>query len=348
MTKPRKPGDRRPKSGLKKADDDLERIGHQVEDIARGVGDIVHEVGGAVGEIVQSVTGSMARRRQMSPAEKLLKRAKRRRKDWIGHRNAYVATNIGLAAINVATGFLAGDFTPWFVFPAIGWGIGLGIHTLNYRSWLTDKKDDIERARLEVAAGEPAQEVQRAAIAPSAPDVARDAKWADLVRRCRIAVAESKQSLAKSDNTELLVDEVAVRLDDGLKNVEQLASGAVTLKRAMQSVVPEGTEGLSERIAELDAKIANATDPSLTDVYRSNRALLDARSAKLKALGQEHERMQARAEGFLLAVENIRLDASRLSTPGQIDTLTEPLKQLSDEVAILRDVESELLAMQTS
>ena len=46
------------------------------------------------------------------------------RKGFIAHLIAYIAVNITLVLINIA-------FTPeriWFIFPLIGWGIGLSMH----------------------------------------------------------------------------------------------------------------------------------------------------------------------------------------------------------------------------
>jgi len=49
---------------------------------------------------------------------------KKRRKGFIAHLIAYIAVNITLVLINIT-------FTPeriWFIFPLIGWGIGLSMH----------------------------------------------------------------------------------------------------------------------------------------------------------------------------------------------------------------------------
>lgn len=56
-------------------------------------------------------------------------KAEQRRKAWLGwraHMASYVAVMIGLLMLDLVTG----DGIDWFVYPAIGWGIAILIHTL--------------------------------------------------------------------------------------------------------------------------------------------------------------------------------------------------------------------------
>jgi hypothetical protein len=128
-----------------------------------------------------------------------------------------------------------------------------------------------------------------------------------------------------------------------MRNVERLAQGAETIRRALAEIAPQG--GLSAEIDALDARINAASDERLRQVYLANRSLLQARRAKVAALVSERERMFASAEGFLLAAQNVRLDAARIGAghvPALSATLTETLDRLSSEVNILRQVEAEL------
>ena len=47
-----------------------------------------------------------------------------RRRVFLVHASVYLATNLSLFAIWA----LAGGGYPWFVFPIVGWGIGLAAH----------------------------------------------------------------------------------------------------------------------------------------------------------------------------------------------------------------------------
>jgi len=55
--------------------------------------------------------------------EREARRILRRRVFWV-HAAVYVATNLSLVAIWA----LAGGGFPWFVFPIVGWGIGVAAH----------------------------------------------------------------------------------------------------------------------------------------------------------------------------------------------------------------------------
>jgi hypothetical protein len=55
--------------------------------------------------------------------EREARRILRRRVFWV-HASVYLATNVSLVVIWA----LAGGGYPWFVFPIVGWGIGLAAH----------------------------------------------------------------------------------------------------------------------------------------------------------------------------------------------------------------------------
>ena len=55
--------------------------------------------------------------------EREARRILRRRAFWV-HASIYLATNIALVAIWV----MVGGGYPWFLFPILGWGIGLAAH----------------------------------------------------------------------------------------------------------------------------------------------------------------------------------------------------------------------------
>ena len=323
-----------------KRDPHHDDLGAAISEVSGAVSDAVVEVGDAVGAIIESVSTTLARRRRLTPAQRLVKKARQRRREWLSHRNSYVAVNLGLAGLNLATAVASGSFHPWFIYPLLGWGMGIGIHALNYRGWLKDHRDEIDSAELEVASIglEPRE--------PSALDqrVGDDPEWTAIVARCRGAVGEAKANLGRSDDAALR-EQTTARLHEGMAHLDRPALGAVTIRRAVSAVVPDGAAGLDGEIAALDAKIESATDVELVGVYRSNRELLAVRRGKVERLQTEYDRMLARAEGFLMAVQNIQLDASRFTAgvPGT-DTLTEPLRQLSEEVAILQAVEEELAA----
>jgi hypothetical protein len=121
--------------------------------------------------------------------------------------------------------------------------------------------------------------------------------------------------------------------------------GARSIREAIRAVAPEGVESLARELSALEARIAAARDERLKGVYEANRRLLEARRDKLEALTAEEERMRATVQGFLLAAQNVRLDAARLGAghvPGQVAALGDSLDRLDQEVEVVRQVEAEL------
>jgi hypothetical protein len=50
------------------------------------------------------------------------------KRDFRTHLVSYLLVNGGLAGIWFVTALTTGVWFPWFVFPMLGWGIGLGFH----------------------------------------------------------------------------------------------------------------------------------------------------------------------------------------------------------------------------
>jgi hypothetical protein len=55
------------------------------------------------------------------------------------HATVFAAVQVMLVAIWALTGPLEGDWYPWFVYPLLGWGVGLAAHYVAVR-------DSIRRA----------------------------------------------------------------------------------------------------------------------------------------------------------------------------------------------------------
>lgn len=328
--------------GRRPADD----MAQGFEQLARGVGRAVEDVG----DLVSELAGSLNLGQRRSPASRLLKLAEKKRRGWRQHLRAYAVVVPGLMLFNALTLFSEVPFFPWSVMVAVFWGMGLALHGLNYRGWLDDNRQRIAQARLEceTADGTPPPTVASPAVTAEpegalAPDIAQDPIWADLLERSRAAVRATRAAMADSEVYEATAEEVEASLEAGLADLERLALGAARLQKALLAVVPGGEAAIDGQLTELQGRIEATDDEGLRRMYAANLALLQARKAKVAALTAERARMRARAEGFLLAVENLRLDATRLGTdPSTSPDLAGPLADLSSEVEILRQVEAEL------
>jgi hypothetical protein len=67
----------------------------------------------------------------------------RRRAAFRIHLLVYVLVNALLFAIWLTLGITVGVWFPWFVFPLLGWGVGIGIH-----GWTAYRGDELSEERI--------------------------------------------------------------------------------------------------------------------------------------------------------------------------------------------------------
>ena len=240
-----------------------------------------------------------------SPEQRLVDRREEKRRTFRGHWHAYLMVMLGLMVMNVGTWLLTGFAFPWFLFPAAGWGIGFGIHALNHRAWLTDDAPALAAAERALGLEAPHAPALPAGRVRAALPASTD-PFARLVAQCKAACDKAEEALLSVDSPAAAFEDAIERLHEGLRNVEHLEDGA----------------------ARIDAALAEI-----------------ARRAKVEVLHAARERRHANGRGFLLATENLRLDAARLGTSGDTASLHAPLERLSDEVEVLRKVEAELATL---
>lgn len=285
---------------------------------------------------------------------KLLRLYRAKRRGWQGHFRSFIGVNGGLAAINLITGLTADNLYPWVLYVTASWGIGLVIHGLEYRGWVKDHKTLIRNAQMRVEQLEDESELLPEAQAAALPKMGKkktpalpagDPDWDALIDECTGAVDVAKEALDATSMDEaervILVD----KLERGLAVVEEIRGGAFAVRAALVDVAPDGGEALDEELRQLEEKIEATADDRLKNVYEANRRLLEARHDKVRTLEAEQERMRATTKGFLIAAQNVRLDAARLGTgqvPELLGSLSESLDRLDDEVELARQVEREL------
>ena len=268
-----------------------------------------------------------------SPEELLLAERDERQRQWRDHLHTYISVNSGLIVMNLVMATFAGSLVPWFIFPAIGWGMGLGAHGLNHRAWMSDNRAQITAAETKLGIAPPSTRLL------NAPEEADLDPWEQLLVSCDEAVRRAKTLLGEVHPA---ATGAVVDLEEGLATVERLAAGAERIETVLEGLAPQGRKGLERQIAKLDQQITQTEDAGLKEAHLANRALLISRRAKLEALIADRDRMFANAQGFLLAVENLHLDAARVGNPEMPDALSAPIDRLTEEVQILRRVGDEL------
>jgi len=276
-----------------------------------------------------------------SEEERLLDRRDTRWRRLRGHWHAYLSVMTGLGVLNLVTWLVFGVAVPWVLFPAAGWGIGLGIHALNHNGWMNDHEAALEAAEVKLGRRLPSG-APVAALPPG--DAAPPSAWDRVLAECRAAVDKTLDALTHLDHPAQDVERTHADLEEGLERIERLAEGAARIQRALAAIAPAGLDGLDAQIRAVDADINQATDERLRAVQHENRALLVARRAKVQALVADEARMLANAKSFLLATENLHLDTARLGQDSLSDEgeLVAPIRRLDEELEILRKVDSEL------
>lgn len=274
--------------------------------------------------------------RRRSAQQRLLDKARGKRRRWMRHLRLFLVVNGGLFLLNLLTGG-----APWFAMVFASWGIPFGVHALTYRAWRDENEGAIERAR--VALGLAPEPAARALPAP-AGDVIADPRWAALLDRCRRAVAAAERALADVPPDPYATVDPAVSLRGGLADIERLVRGADRLERTLAEVTP-GRAAIRAQIDGAEKERGAATDPQLAKMIDANLELLRARERRLLQLEGELTRMRVSAEGFALAAENVRLDATRIASPRAAELaggLDASLRRLDEEVSVLDEVEAAL------
>lgn len=284
-----------------------------------------------VDAVIEKVEPHIARRKKFvppTPEERLLRKRERKRRSFRGHTQSFVVVNaflIALWAIGFVTG---GGGYPWFVFPLLGWGMGYTFHALGYRSWLSDNRAALQAAERQ--------------LLPEGRREAELERWDQLAERCRSTVEETKKALEAHPELAAAKEEVT----ESLQQVTRLAEGGRDIEKAIAAIVPDGVDGLDQRLTAAEAAWAGTEDESLKSAHEQNWTLLRNRREKIAALQSERDRIVATLEGFILAAENLRLDALR-QAKGDLDpaALQAPVRRLQQEVEVLEKVRAELATL---
>jgi serine/threonine-protein kinase len=246
---------------------------------------------------------------------------------------SYVAVNGGLLLMNVVTGL----DSPWFLFPAIGWGIGLA--SQYGRLWTSgySMRDVLNRPAASdalptvsgTAAKLPAAGIAIASMSEATTgEFGKRAEQIRQIQKDRQAIFQVVEKLPPAER-ELLPEIV--------KTVDSLAGRALelgTMLRQMEgSVSDSSVDSLDSRIEALKAGGADTeSDRRLGLLQRQRTALVE--------LGKRREKIEAQFESCVLAVQNVRFDLLRLRSAG-VDAVLSDLTSATQQVRALQfDVEA--------
>jgi hypothetical protein len=159
-----------------------------------------------------------------------------------------------------------------------------------------------------------------------------DAEVRGLCARCAAIWSTAQDRIAAGAGKDLVRDGVLKTLEVAAGSVEVKISG------------PAEAE-LAQRMAELDQRIAAATDSEVKTQYQAARAALDDQQRYRDRIRQGHERLVARMHNHVAALEKFELattglEAARAASAGS--SVVKQLEELSHDVAASGEALAEL------
>ena len=264
-------------------------------------------------------------------------------RDFRGGFASYVSVNGSLMMLNLLTGIQS----PWFLFCAIPWGIGMAssygkLWTAGY-SW----RDVIHRPPAADAIEAPKKKREQAAKKqlPAAVDGAPDASTGDFgklasqvrqIQNDRQAIMQMVERLPDSEKQ--LLPEIVPTVDSLMNRAIELGH---TLKQMEGEVDSHALESLDARLAELESQGPGPERERRIDLMKRQRETL-------ADLVSRREKVEAQFESCALAIQNMRFDLLRLRSAGvgavldNLTMVTQQAKALAIDVNAAIDAAGEI------
>jgi serine/threonine-protein kinase len=247
---------------------------------------------------------------------------------------SYVSVNGGLLLLNVVT---TGIENPWFMIPAVAWGIGLAsqygklwAEGYSMRDVLSPPPAKDSLLAASQAQGGPLAQLPAPMPRAKAQEFGKYAEQIEQMRKDQAAILQTVQRLPESDKQ---------LLPDVVQTVESLMERAMDLGRALNGM----EDGLGvETVEELDSRIAALKEGSgdaESDEDDRRIELLQRQRDSLVELKDRRETVESQFESCLLAIQNVRFDLLRLRSAG-VEAVISDLTSATQQARALRlDVE---------
>ncbi len=245
---------------------------------------------------------------------------------------SYVSVNGGLMLLNVVTGL----DSPWFLFVAFAWGIGLASQYGKLWSSGYSIRDVLNRPLAPDAVPPPSRSaaVKLPAGVPE-PTTGEFGKFTSQMRQMRndrASIMKAVERLSKADRA---------MLPDVVPTVDALMGRSVELARTLQQmelgVNDETLAQLDQRIQALEERGADPETDRRLDLLRRQRTTL-------AELTGRREQLEAQFESCVLAVQNVRFDLLRLRSAGLSAVLGDITSATQQARALKIDVEAAIEA----
>ena len=219
---------------------------------------------------------------------------------------SYVSVNGGLLLLNVVTGIE----TPWFLFPAIGWGIGLASQYGKLWSSGYSMRDVLNRPPAPDALPVPGKAQAVAALPaalaaePTTGEYGKLAGQIEQMRRDHTAIVRLIERLPQGERA---------MLPEVVPTVNGLTERAVELARTLAAMDRDVDDAslaqLDRRIEEMEAAAPSSDTGRRLDLLKRQRVALGE-------LVGRRGKVESQFESCVIAIQNVRFDLLRLRSAG--------------------------------
>ncbi len=243
---------------------------------------------------------------------------------------SYVSVCGGLLLLNVVTGI----DSPWFLFPAIGWGIGLASQYGKLWSAGYSMRDVLNRPPASDALPVPGKAssaqaaLPAAVLEPTSGEFGTMAGQIEQMRKDHTAIVRLVEKLPEADRD---------MLPDVVPTVNALMERAVELARTLQAMDRDVDDAA---VARLDARIQELESGPADAETERRLDLLKRQHAALKELVKRRGKVESQFESCVLAVQNVRFDLLRLRSAGMEQVLGDLTSATQQARALRIDVEA--------
>ncbi len=243
---------------------------------------------------------------------------------------SYVSVNGGLLLLNVVT---TGIDNPWFLFPAIGWGIGLASQYGKLWAEGYSMRDVLNPppARDALARGataDRARELPSSIPEPSTAEYGKYTPQMQQMRKDRTAIFQVVEKLSDADRE---------MLPDVVRTVDQLMERAADLARTLNQMEGDIDAG---SLQDLEKRIVAVKQESKGGEHDRKIALLERQRDSLAELVKRRGAVESQFESCVLAVQNMRFDLLRLRSAGVAAVINDLTSATQQARALRIDVEA--------
>ncbi len=282
----------------------------------------------------------------------------RKWRSFASHFGSYAIIISMLAIINVITG----TDTLWFLFPALGWGIGLAFHLLGALTGRDKAEEDtLERedrrqqrrqdrhpdeARPENQASAPeaaaAEQRSRTPARPTPYPLVTKGKshtsavWSHLDKA--VAYQSQIDSLIQTSadaNTRARLQELAQQVNEWVKAIEELAGRIDNFQQ--DSLIRQDLESVPQAISDLTARLDQESDPTIRGQLERTLANRKNQWAALQRLEHIIKHAELQLEGTLSALGTIYSQVLTGQSTDHVADYSRLSSEVDEEVRALQD-----------